>query len=118
MIEENDAIDSFESNIGAQQALPNSTAVLVLGILSIVTCAAWGVIGLILGIIALVLSKRDKEVFDSNPKIYANSYKNSKAGKVCAIIGVSLSALMFLYLVFVLLFVASNAASFEYMNAY
>ncbi len=115
-MEGNDAIDSFESQIGAQESLPNATAVLVLGILSIVTCFAWGIIGLVLGIIALVLSKKDKELYDSNPKIYANSYKNSKAGKVCAIIGVSLSALFFLYIVFAVLFVASNAAGLQEFN--
>ena len=37
-----------------QQQLPNATAVLVLGIISIVGCFCYGIIGLILGIIALV----------------------------------------------------------------
>ena len=42
------------------QKLPNATAVLVLGILSIVTCCCYGVVGLILGIIALVLAKKER----------------------------------------------------------
>lgn len=38
--------------------LPNSTAVLVLGILSLVFCWCYGIVGLILGIIAVALSER------------------------------------------------------------
>ena len=39
--------------------LPNGTAVLVLGILSIVTCCCYGFIGLTFGIIAVVLANKD-----------------------------------------------------------
>ena len=35
-----------------KQKLPNATAVLVLGIASILTCCCYGIIGLILGIVA------------------------------------------------------------------
>ena len=116
-MEELESIDSFESQSGTPKALPNSTAVLVLGILSIVTCMAWGIIGLTLGIIALVLSKKDRDVYNTNPKAYEVSYKNSKAGKVCAIIGVSLSALFFLYILFVIVFAASTVG-FQNFNGY
>ncbi|MFD1552009.1 DUF4190 domain-containing protein [Putridiphycobacter roseus] len=112
-MDELDSIDSLESQSNAPKALPNATAVLVLGILSIVTCIAYGVVGLILGIIALVLSKKDKEMYLTNPTAYEVSYKNSKAGKVCAIIGVSLSALFFIYLIGVILFLASNATYYN-----
>ncbi len=74
-------------------SLPNSTAVLVLGILSIVTCCCWGVIGLILSIIALVLSKRDRILYTTYSGAYTeSSFKNLNAGRVCAIIGLVLSA--------------------------
>jgi len=81
-----------------QQALPNATAVLILGILSIATCCCYGVIGLILGIIALVLSKKDKALYSSNPSFYTeSSLKNLNAGRVCAIIGLVLNALTLVY---------------------
>ena len=41
-----------------RQNLPNATTSLVLGILSIVTCLCYGVIGLPLGIIAVVLGNK------------------------------------------------------------
>lgn len=78
--------------------LPNASAVLVLGILSICFCAAWGIPGLAMGIIALVLYKKDKAVYDTNPIAYEQSFKNSNAGKICAIVGVSLSAVTFLFI--------------------
>ncbi len=86
------------------QAVPNSTAVLVLGILSIVGCFCYGLVGLILGIIALVLASRGKSVYLANPTLYSEySLKNLNAGKVCAIIGTSLSGL---YLVFVIIYLS------------
>ncbi len=84
------------------QPIPNSVAVLVLGILSIVFCWCYGVIGLILGIIALVLAGKAKGLYNANPEIYSlGSYKNLKAGRICGIIGISLSAL---YLIFIILY--------------
>lgn len=81
---------------GMQQALPNATAVLVLGILSIVTCCCfYGVISLIMGIIALILSKKDVALYLSNVGLYTeSSYKNLKAGRVCAIIGLVFSGII------------------------
>lgn len=88
-------------------ALPNATAVLVLGIISIVGCLAWGIPGLVCGIIAIVLHKKDKALYETNPSKYEYSFKNSKTGNTCAVIGVSLSACMFIFLIFYLIFMVS-----------
>ncbi|WP_026705397.1 CCC motif membrane protein [Flavobacterium soli] len=74
------------------QKLPNATAVLVLGILSIVTCCCYGIIGLILGIVALVLAKKDKALYLENPELYSN-YSNLNTGRILAIIGIVLSTI-------------------------
>jgi len=85
-----------------QQPLPNATAILVLGIISIALCWCYGIIGITLGIIALVLSGKSSALYNSNPGAYTlSSYNNAKAGKVCAIIGLSLSVL---YLIFVIIY--------------
>lgn len=85
---------SIFPNQGPQMALPNATAVLVLGIVSIVGCMCYGVPGLICGIIALVLGNKDMARYRAAPGQYtAGSYSNLKAGRICAIIGLSLSAL-------------------------
>lgn len=91
------------------QSLPNSTAVLVLGILSIVFCWCYGIPGLAMGIIALVLSGKSAKLYTENPSAYTeSSYKNLKAGKICAIIGTSLSGLMLVWVViYILIFGAA-----------
>lgn len=89
----------------AQTSLPNAVTILVLGILSIVFC---GFIGLILGIIALTLSNKDKVLLESAPQNYTlSSANNMKSGRTCAIIGVSLSAVATVFLIFYLIFVGT-----------
>ncbi len=93
-------------NDPAPQNLPNANIVLVLGILSILLCW-WHFIsaaGIILGIIALVMAKREKALYSSNPSRYTiSSLNNVKTGRICAIIGIIISALVF---VFVMLMIA------------
>jgi hypothetical protein len=88
--------------------LPNATAVLVLGIISIVGCIFYAIPGVVCGIIAIVLHKKDKQIYLTNPSLYDASYKNSKAGYVCGIIGLSLSLLfvLILFIYFIFLFSA------------
>ena len=74
--------------------LPNATVVLVLGIVSIVGCCCYGIVGIICGIIALVMAKSAAALYVSDPGKYTeNSYKNLNAGKTCAWIGLILSIL-------------------------
>lgn len=105
----NDILDSkgTQSNFSGHKSLPNATAILVLGIISIVTCWLYGVPGLICGIIALSLFNKDKRIYMEDPAAYENSFKNAKAGQVCAIIGLSLSAL---YVLIILIAVAIGAS--------
>ncbi|MCX6251561.1 MAG: CCC motif membrane protein [Bacteroidetes bacterium] len=85
----------------AQQNLPNATAVLILGILSIVfICPYISLVSIVLGIIAIVLASKDQQLYNANKSLYSySSYNNLKAGKVCAIIGLSVAAFTFLMLI-------------------
>ena len=101
-----------QNTLGALKPLPNSTAVLVLGILSIIGCFCYGVIGLILGIIALVLAGKDLKLYNLDPSSFTpGSLSNLKAGKVCAIIGVILSALFLIYVIIIIAIVGTAALS-------
>lgn len=94
---------------GGQMELPNATAILVLGIISIVGCFCYSVPGLICGIIALSMGGKSLRMYDENPGMYTvNSYNNAKAGRICAIIGTILSVLFFLYLIFAFSFGMAN----------
>lgn len=89
---------------GGQQSLPNATAVLVLGILSIALCWCYGIPGITMGIIALVLANKSTKMYTANSGAYTeSSFKNMKAGKICAIIGTSLSGL---YLIFIIVYLS------------
>ena len=93
-----------QQQVGLLQQLPNSTAVLVLGILSIVGCTCYGIIGIILGIIALVLAGKSKILYETNPGMYSvASFNNLKAGRICAIIGVIISALYIIFFIIYLI---------------
>lgn len=105
---ENNTLDNNFGNGQNAVALPNSTAVLVLGILSLVMCFCYGIIGLILGIIGLSMAGKDMQRYKMNPSAYTtSSYNNLKAGRVCAIIGTILSSLYFIVIIIYLIAVGS-----------
>ena len=73
--------------------LPNSTAILVLGILSIIFA---GFIGIILAIIALGTAKNARYAYEDYPGDYTEaSYARVNAGRICAIVGLCLAAVIF-----------------------
>ena len=80
-----------------QQKLPNSTLILVFGIISIIGCCFYG-IGLILGIIALVLASKATKLYAENPDNYTG-FSNVKTGKILAIIGVVLSVIYLILII-------------------
>ena len=86
-----------------QRTLPNSTASLVLGILSIPTCFCYGLVGLILGIVAIVLGKKAKKLYAENPDAYTG-IGNAKAGYVTGLIGTILGGI---YLIIIIFFIAT-----------
>ncbi|MBN2486795.1 MAG: hypothetical protein JXB34_12545 [Bacteroidales bacterium] len=89
-----------------KQQLPNATATLVLGILSIVLCWTWGIIGIVLAIIALVISKKSVVLYNQSPDMYLG-YGNLKAGRIMSIIGLVLSAIYLLYAIIVIAFMGT-----------
>jgi hypothetical protein len=97
----------FNSPGSQPENLPNATATLVLGILSIVVC-------FICGIVALVISNKDIAMYKANPAQYTlASYNNIKAGRICAIIGLCLQVVgLIFYIAFFAVFF-SNMDKFQ-----
>ncbi|MCW1148609.1 CCC motif membrane protein [Flavobacterium lacisediminis] len=83
------------------QKLPNTTAVLILGIFSILTCCCYGFISIILGIVGLVLAKKDTVLYNQNPDLYSN-YNNLKIGKVLSVIGVVLGTIYLILMIWMI----------------
>ena len=92
------------SNFNQTPVLPNATAVLVLGIISIVGAFCYG-IGIILGIIGLVLANKDRKLIETNPDVYSQgSVSNLRAGRICSIIGIVVGAIFLIVIVLYLIY--------------
>ena len=96
-----------------RQQLPNSTLILVFGILLIVGCCCCGIIGLIFGIVALIMSKKAIELYNADPHMYMG-YQNVKTGRILAIIGIVLSTIALLVnIVFLVLYGLDGMEEFQ-----
>ncbi len=76
--------------------------VLILGILSV--CCSWwhfvSLAGIILGICALVLAIKVTRSYRRNPAVYnLNSLNNVKTGRLCAMLGLAISTIVFVSVV-------------------
>jgi hypothetical protein len=77
-----------------KQTLPNSTAVLVLGICSIVFGCFF--VGLILGIVGINMAGKGRKMYRDNPELY-DGYGSLNAGWIMSIIGTILGGLYTIY---------------------
>jgi len=98
-----------------KQQLPNAVATLILGILSIVFCWGYLVVPAALAIIALVISKKAVALNKENPDQY-EGYGNVKAGRICAIIGLSLSVFWLIWIMVAVAIIGVSA--FSLSNAF
>ena len=80
--------------------LPNATAVLVLGICSIVFGCFY--VGLVLGIIGVVLGNKGRKLYKENPTAW-DGYQQLNAGWIMSIIGIALGAIYALYWIIVVM---------------
>ena len=108
---ENQPFQNYQP-FNTQINVPNSVAVLVLGIVSIALCWCYGVIGIASGIVALILGQKASALYEENPDAYnLASYNNLKAGKICAIIGICLSILYIVALILYIVFIGAALTS-------
>jgi hypothetical protein len=91
-----------------KQTLPNATAVLVLGICSIVFGCLF--VGLILGIIGLSLGSKGKKLYRENPEAY-DGYGSLNAGYIMSIIGTIFGGLYVLYYLVIIAIIGGAAWS-------
>ena len=83
-----------------QQQLPNATLILVMGILSILGCCCYGLPGIIMGIVAIVLGTKATKLYKLAPENYTG-FGNVQAGKIMGIIGIVLSIFYIGYLAWI-----------------
>ncbi|MCM4153146.1 hypothetical protein DHD05_16265 [Arenibacter sp. N53] len=95
-----------------QQKLPNATLILVFGIISIVTCCCYGIIGLIFGIIGLILANKATNLYALDPGIY-EGYNNVKLGRTLSIIGIILNILVVIFFIWIITIIGWDALQNE-----
>lgn len=95
------------------KTLPHSTAVLVLGICSLVFNCLF--IGLIMGIIGIALSGKGRKMYKENPQMYMG-YGALNAGFIMSIIGVVLGGLYTLY--FLIVFAILGTVGFSFLHLF
>ncbi len=101
----------MEITNNTQKDLPNSTTILVLGILSLIFCWCYGFIGLVLGIIAVALSNGQRRLYLESPGEYTeDSYRNVNSGRTCGIIAICIAAVIMLIAIVFFMGVFSLAA--------
>jgi hypothetical protein len=92
--------------------IPSSQGILILGIFSLITtvcCGGIGFVGLVLGIIAVVMSSKAEQMYVQNPAAYTEvSYKNVNAGRICGIIGIVVNGVLILAGIIYLLVVGAG----------
>lgn len=93
-----DEQNTVQYSPGPQQTSGKAIASMVLGICSIITCWAYGVPGIVCGILAIVFAKHAAERIASGlaPESSAGM---AKAGKICGWVGLSLSVVYLLFIV-------------------
>lgn len=105
-MEERSIFDQPNQPFNMEQPLPNATAVLVLGILSIVLCG----VGAVLGIIAIVLANKDLKLYNAGGGVYSlASYNNAKAGRICGVIGLIVSSLVIIVYAGLIIFAITSS---------
>ena len=81
-----------------KQKLPNANTILILSVLSVITCCLYGVVGIVLAVVAIQKAKKEEQLYWENPEQYA-SLGTVNAARVIAVIGLILSTI---YLIFTL----------------
>jgi hypothetical protein len=113
--EESSSGDIVEGKV-IKVTLPNSQGILILGIFSLITtfcCGGIGFVGLVLGIIAVVMSSKAEQMYAENPAAYTEgSYKNVNAGRICGIIGIVVNGIMIIAGIIYLLVVGAGLTAF------
>lgn len=76
------------------QKTPNHTAVMILGLTAFIGCCCYGIVGVILAIIGIVLANKDLQLIQENPGVYDNSINTWKIVNIVALVLSVLSLLL------------------------
>jgi uncharacterized membrane protein len=91
----------MEENI-VKQPLPSAQSAYILGILAIVFALVTTLVGLILGIIAVLEGNRAIKIYEAEPQQYSTKdYENAKTGKLLGWISIGISSFIILLVILI-----------------
>ncbi|MDF1809837.1 MAG: DUF4190 domain-containing protein [Phycisphaerales bacterium] len=93
-----------------QQSSGKAITSMVLGILAIITCLGYGILGVPCGIVAIVFAKKARLAVQDGTAP-ASSLGMATAGRICGWIGLILSALYLLAIIGIIVIAAVGAAA-------
>ena len=108
----NEQQNLINPNYNQPANLPNASAALVLGIISIVSAFCYGIVGVICGIIGLVLANKDRKLYNAAPQMYSSaSFSQSNSGRICSIVGLIIGSIILLFIIIVFIISGSMIMS-------
>jgi len=92
------------------QVLPGSQSAFILGILSVVFTLTTVIIGIILGIIAVVEGNKALKIYKLNASLYTKTeYSNANVGKILGWVSIGIGAAICLFIILIVIFAISFA---------
>ena len=108
------SVKNDQSNVTKYQSLPGAQSSFILGILSVVFTLTTVIVGIILGIIAVVEANKAMKAYEINPSLYTKSeYSNANVGKILGWISIGLGSALFLFIILIIIFAVSLAIPFS-----
>lgn len=94
---------------------PKSVAAMVLGICSVGSSFIYGIFGIPTGILAIIFAVKARNAYEQNPEIYTpGSQKMIKTGMVTGIIGLILSVIILVGVIFLFMWAFNQATHHDY----
>lgn len=84
-----------------QEKLPYATSVLLLSLFSVVGCVFYGIPGILLALAALLLFRKIRKQWRTDPERFQRSYQTARAGNIIAWISLGASLITTLYTLYV-----------------
>lgn len=100
---------------------PKSVAAMVLGICSVGSSFIYGIFGIPTGILAIIFAVKARNAYELNPEIYTpGSQKMIRTGMITGIIGLILSVLILVGVIFLFMWAFNSATNhyndYDYSN--
>lgn len=113
--------EKYQTEVKKLLPAPKSVAAMVLGICSVGSSFIYGIFGIPTGILAIIFAVKARNAYELNPEKYTlGSQKMIRTGMITGIIGLILSVLVIIGIVFLFMWIAKESShhynDYDYSN--